>query len=166
MKKRTKNIIAVAALVVIIAFAYLIFGGGFQQLRDGSGKPIVLEADFDQTVQEDASDSPLKTLGLADEATLQDVLAALEAGAKDKCVKVLVARIGTGMTGFAQRQDVRDAIARFRKAGKKGLRRGLLVALTADRSPTAVQNYGGNVAVNSNRTSGRNYLVASGAGVK
>ena len=120
MKKRTKNIIAVTALVVVFALGYLLFGGGLAKLRDSSGKPIVLEVDFDQTIQEDHSDSPFKALGLGDaEATLQDTLAALEAGAKDERVKVLVARIGTGSMGFAQRQDIRDAIARFRKAGKK-----------------------------------------------
>ena len=119
MKTRTKNIIAVTALVVVFALAYLLFGGGLQKLRDSSGNPIVLEVDFDDLIKEDASDSPLKALGLDDSSTLQDTLAALEAGAKDKRVKILVARLGTGAMGIAQRQDVRDAVERFRKAGKK-----------------------------------------------
>ncbi len=120
MKTRTKNIIALTALVVVFALGYLLFGGGLAKLRDSSSKPIVLEVDFDQSIQEDNSDSPFKALGLDEgETTLQDTLAALEAGAKDERVKVLVARIGTGSMGFAQRQDIRDAIARFRKAGKK-----------------------------------------------
>lgn len=119
MKNKTKNIIAVIAIILVFAVGYLVFGGGLQKLRDGGSKPIVLEVDFDQAIQEDASESPLKALGLDDSVTLQDTLAALEAGSKDERVKVLVARIGTGTMGFAQRQDVRDAIARFRKAGKK-----------------------------------------------
>ena len=119
MKKRTKNIIAVCALIVVFALGYLLFGGGLAKLRDSSGKPIVLEVDFDGSIEEDASDSPLKGLLGDDDPTLQDTIAALEAGAKDKRVKVLVARIGTGSMGFAQRQDIRDAVARFRKAGKK-----------------------------------------------
>ncbi len=43
MNTRTKNIIALTAIVAVFALAYLFLGGGLQKLRDGSGKPIILE---------------------------------------------------------------------------------------------------------------------------
>lgn len=121
MKKRstTKNIIAITALVAVLALLYL-FLGGFAKLRDLSGKPIVLEVDFDQAISEDSSASPLRDLGLTRRlTTLQDTLAAIEAASKDERVKSIIGRVGTGVIGLAQRQDLRDAILKFRKSGKK-----------------------------------------------
>src|SRR3982751_685421 len=118
MNKRstTKNLIAVTVLVAVLVLLYL-FLGGFAKLRDFSGKPIVLEVDFDQTISEDSSASPLAGLLSGRRTTLQDTLAALEATSKDARVKSLVARVGTGVIGLAQHQDLREAILKFRKSG-------------------------------------------------
>ena len=121
MKKHStaRNLLAAAILVVVFGLGYLLFGGGFSQLRDAGGKPIILEVDFDRTLVEDANESPLAALGLRDRLTLQKTLAALEAASADERVKLLIARVGMGAMGQAQRQDIRDAILRFRQSGKK-----------------------------------------------
>jgi len=112
---------------ILIVFVLALFGGGclfgfavmFSFGADLSSKPIILEADFDRLMVEDSNVSPLAQLGFDKRVTLQDTLAALEAATKDSRVKILVARVGNGEMGPAQRQDVRAAIQRFRAAGKK-----------------------------------------------
>lgn len=52
-------------------------------------------------------------------STLQDVVSALDLSAKDKRVKALVIKIEDMKLSAAQIQELRDAIARFRKAGKR-----------------------------------------------
>ena len=51
--------------------------------------------------------------------TLQDVVSALDLAAKDKRVKALVVKIEDMKLSAAQIQELRDAIARFRKEGKR-----------------------------------------------
>ena len=113
-----RNIFITLVLLFVLGCGALI--GIIALMRsDFSSKPIILEADFDRLMVEDSSVSPFARLGLNNQITLQDTLAAIEAGARDPRVKVLVARVGNGQMGLAQRQDVRAAILRFRAAGKK-----------------------------------------------
>ena len=119
MKKRKtlRNIIAVVILLAVFGGAYLLLSGG---IFGGDGDdPIIVELDLDKPIVEDSSDSPLAELGIGDRTTLQDTIAGLEAASRDDRVKVLIARVGTGSMGFAQLQDVREAIIQFRKSGKK-----------------------------------------------
>ncbi len=52
-------------------------------------------------------------------STLQDVVSALDLSAKDKRVKALVIKIEDMKLSAAQIQELRDAVSRFRKAGKR-----------------------------------------------
>jgi protease-4 len=81
----------------------------------------VLELDLTRPLPEQ---SPRGALDLAlggTGPTLHDVVAALDRGARDEKVVGAVARVGAGGLGLAATQELRDAVARFRAAGKKTL---------------------------------------------
>ncbi len=119
MKKNSIFRILVALLLLAIVFGalFIVVGGG-ARLWAGN-KPIILELDLDRAMVEDVGGSPLAELTAATRLTLQETLAGLEAAQSDPRVKVLIARMGNGTMGMAQRQDLREAIMRFRKSGKK-----------------------------------------------
>lgn len=78
---------------------------------------IVLELDFERPMAEAAGGGLDSLIGHSD-ATLRDVLDAVERGRTDPRVKGLVARFGGDTMGFAQAQEIRAAIDRFRATGR------------------------------------------------
>lgn len=78
---------------------------------------IVLELDFERPMVEAPGGGLDSLLGHGD-ATLRDVLDAVERGRTDPRVKGLVARFGGDTIGFAQAQEIRAAIDRFRATGR------------------------------------------------
>lgn len=78
---------------------------------------IVLELDFERPMTEAAGGGLDSLIGHSD-ATLRDVLDAVERGRTDPRVKGLVARFGGDTMGFAQAQEIRAAIDRFRATGR------------------------------------------------
>ncbi|NYZ11243.1 signal peptide peptidase SppA [Azospirillum sp. RWY-5-1] len=78
---------------------------------------IVLELDFERPMVEAAGGGLDSLIGHSD-ATLRDVLDAVERGRTDPRVKGLVARFGGDTMGFAQAQEIRTAIDRFRATGR------------------------------------------------
>lgn len=110
--------LALVLLAVVFGGLFLVFGGA-SKLQLMGNKPIILELDLDRAMVEDAGSSPFAALTSATRLTLQDTLAALEAARRDPRVKILIARLGNGTMGIAQRQDLREAITRFRQSGKK-----------------------------------------------
>lgn len=81
----------------------------------------VLELDLDDALVEWAPEDPLARALLGGGPRLRDVLDALERAAGDDRVAVLVARVGSGSMGLAQRQEVRDAVLAFRRSGKRAV---------------------------------------------
>jgi len=118
MNKTLRNIVAVLILLLIFGGGYLLVSGKWHALVEGN-QPIILEVDLDKRVVEDASDNPLVQLTAGDRPKIQDLVAGLEAASRDSRVKLLIARIGNGTMGLAQRQDLREAIVKFRNSGKK-----------------------------------------------
>jgi protease-4 len=79
---------------------------------------VLLEADFEQPLEEWMPDDPVSRAFGGEMPTTRDVVDALDRAAKDERVAGLVARVGSASMGLAQIQEVRDAVARFRASGK------------------------------------------------
>ncbi|AWK85641.1 signal peptide peptidase SppA [Azospirillum thermophilum] len=77
---------------------------------------MVLELDLTEPLSEGATDALGGFLG--HEASLRDVLDALERGRRDPRVKGLLVRFGSDRLGFAQAQELRAAVSRFRDSGR------------------------------------------------
>lgn len=81
----------------------------------------VLEIDFERGfVEQQASDPLAKILGGGD-ASVADVVAALERASKDDRVVGLVGHLGAGGYGMGVTQELRDAVQAFRASGKFAL---------------------------------------------
>ena len=119
MKKSIfRNLTAAYALIAVLGLLYLAFGGWGNLM--GRWRPLVLEIDLEQPLPE-AEDSLLADLGLADGMSLRAAVETLEGAARNPRVKVLVARINSGAAGLARYQELRDAVTRFRAAGKRAI---------------------------------------------
>jgi len=87
------------------------------------GKPslpdrIVLTLDLRGGLDEAPAHDPLDLLGLTTTPTFTDVILALDQAGRDPRVKGLVAQLSGEGPGFAQTQELRAAVARFRAQGK------------------------------------------------
>lgn len=117
-----KVIVAILALIgfFTILGALAVAGIGFLSVLSRERVPsrVILEIDFEQGVVESVPDDALAQLMMQDVLTLRDVVDAIDRGAEDRRVKALFARVGSGGMGLAHLQEVRDAVRRFRAAGK------------------------------------------------
>jgi protease IV len=121
MKKAVVVILAFVGCLSLLAFVGLFLLTALLATGrsvEGVPRSVILEADFEKGVVESIPDDPLAQVMTGDVMPLQDVVEALDRGAKDRRVKAFVARIGGGGIGLAHLQEIRDAVARFRAAGK------------------------------------------------
>jgi len=119
MWKAITRFCAALGAAVILA---VVVGLTVRAMRTGSvPSRTVLELDLEGSLVEWQPDDPLSRLVLGEGPRLRDVLDALERAASDDRVRVLVARLGTGPMGLAQRQELRDAVLAFRRSGKRAL---------------------------------------------
>ncbi len=81
----------------------------------------VLEVDLERPLAEYVPRDPLAGLLQSRRLLLRDVLQGLERAQGDDRVVGLVARIGQAPLGLAQIQELRDAVAAFRGAGKRAI---------------------------------------------
>ena len=118
MRRRIGRILAwiggiTVGLVVLIILAVALFSG-----EDPVPDQVILEINLEQGVVEYVPEDPFAKL-IADEArSLRDVIGALDAAASDDRVVGLLARGGGAPMGFAQAQEIRDAVLAFGKSGK------------------------------------------------
>ncbi|MDP6390519.1 MAG: signal peptide peptidase SppA [Alphaproteobacteria bacterium] len=109
---------ALGGLTVAGLVAVAIFAGRLQEPVAELPDSIVLSVDFRNGVVEGPKRGLLPNIGGGGENVLRDVVEALEAAAKDDRVKGLVARFGGERIDLAHAQELRDAVAAFRKSGK------------------------------------------------
>jgi protease IV len=81
----------------------------------------VLELDLEEGFVEVSPESPLGVMRARKKAVLRDVVEALHRAAGDERVTALIARVGGGPLGLAQVEEVREAVAAFRRSGKPAL---------------------------------------------
>lgn len=122
MKKFLIGLLALTGALSILALIGLFTIGLLSVLaRPGVPSRTVLEIDFEGGVIEAVPDDAFAQLMLDDQLKLRDVIDALDRGAEDRRVKGLVAKIGSGGMGLAHIQEIRDAVKRFRDAGKPAI---------------------------------------------
>lgn len=118
MRKKIGRILAwiggiTVGLVVLTIVLTVVLSG-----EDPVPDQVILEINLEQGVVEYVPEDPFAKL-IADEArSLRDVIGALDAAASDDRVVGLLARGGGAPMGFAQAQEIRDAVLSFGKSGK------------------------------------------------
>ena len=119
MNKKLMGFLAIIAALGFLALCGMVAVSFFGSFGKGSvpGK-ILLEVDFEHAYEEFVGDEPLAQAFGGEELTIRDVVDALDKGAGDPRVVGMVARVGAAPMGLAQIQELRDAVARFRAAGK------------------------------------------------
>jgi protease-4 len=78
----------------------------------------VLTVDLREALDEASPADPLAQLGIGQRLALGELLLTLERAGSDARIRGLVARVAGEGPGFAQIQELRDAVARFRAKGK------------------------------------------------
>jgi protease-4 len=104
--------VAVVGLVLLLAGVRCACGG------ESVPRRTILELDLERGLVEARSKDPLSLVLGGGDASLGDVVQALERAAADDRVVGLVAHVGAGGWGMAQTQELRDAVAGFRASGK------------------------------------------------
>lgn len=80
--------------------------------------PLVLELDLTEGIIESRPADPVSAIMTRHQPTVTDVLAGLKSAKDDDRVKALVVKVGGKPIGLAVVQELRDAVRRFRAAGK------------------------------------------------
>ncbi|MGH8945396.1 MAG: signal peptide peptidase SppA [Acidimicrobiia bacterium] len=102
------------AVLVVAALAYLAWRALGKWVRRGT----ILEVDLENGVVEKPPSSPLERTLRRGAVVLRDVTDALDRAAEDERISGVVVRLGNGGIGLGQAQELREAVARFRAAGK------------------------------------------------
>ncbi|GGS58038.1 signal peptide peptidase SppA [Planobispora rosea] len=88
------------------------------RIRQRRTAPLILELDLSEGLTDAPPADPLSALTSMRKARLTDVLSGLKRARQDSRVKALIVRIGTNPLGLAMVQELRQAVIRFRAAGK------------------------------------------------
>lgn len=110
-------VIGVAATISVF-FLFLTLSRMMNYTPPALPEKILLTYTFKAGVSETAGKPSLSQPLLRPAATLQEIVEALRAAAKDDRVKGFAARLEDADFSLAQVQELRDALAAFRKAGK------------------------------------------------
>lgn len=113
---------SVVGAIVLFSAAIAIVAGVIMWLREpGVPDQTILEIDLERDLVEYVPDEPVARAMLRRKIQLRDVTEALEVAAEDERVVALIARVGTGRMGIATIQELRDAVTRFKRAGKRAI---------------------------------------------
>ncbi len=121
MKKRTAWMLVAGVAAVALGAAFM---GALALVLRGTGRPLASwgnEAYLSLTLDGDLPEQPYSELDSLFETrppTLRALVESLERAASDPKIKGVVVRVGWLSGGWGKAQELRDAIARFRKSGK------------------------------------------------
>jgi protease-4 len=88
------------------------------RLHQRRNSPLILELDLTQGITEGPAADPLNAFLTRNRLRLGDLLAGLRRASDDDRVQALIAKVGGQPIGLATVQELREAIGRFRAAGK------------------------------------------------
>jgi protease-4 len=88
------------------------------RLYQRRNSPLILELDLTQGITEGPAADPLNAFLTRNRLRLGDLLAGLRRASDDDRVQALIAKVGGQPIGLATVQELREAIGRFRAAGK------------------------------------------------
>jgi len=115
----------IVGILASLGFATLLLSIGLGVLvwmflpgDDDLPERIVLTIDLRDGIEEAAKDGSLAALDLAPGLTLADTVLAIDRASQQSNVAGLIARIDGSGPGFAQTQELREAITHFRRNGK------------------------------------------------
>ncbi len=108
-----------ARAAAILAGVVVVLAVAAARLRKRIPGRTFLEIDLDRGVVEHLPTVPAGRLLAARRLPLRDVVDGLARAAADDRVRGLVARLGNSRIGLAHAQEIREAVAAFRAAGKK-----------------------------------------------
>src|ERR1700761_7515193 len=94
------------------------FARQITRLRQRRTTPLILELDLTQGIAEGPPADPLNALLSRHKVRLSDVLDGLRRASEDDRVQGLIAKVGGQALGLATVQELREAIGKFRAAGK------------------------------------------------
>src|ERR1700759_2257586 len=97
---------------------YATFARQITRLRQRRSAPLILELDLTQGIAEGPPADPLNALLSRHKVRLSDVLDGLRRASEDDRVQGLIAKVGGQPLGLATVQELREAIGKFRAAGK------------------------------------------------
>lgn len=113
-----------AALGALVLLAAIVAGGVVvvvQAMRARVPGKTLLEVNLEQGLLEQIPPDPVAQLVLRGRPTLRGTVEALERAGDDPRVAGLIATLGAAPIGFAQTQELRDAVIAFRKKGKPAI---------------------------------------------
>lgn len=108
----------VGAFVVVGMIAALWLGSLGPGKKPVPDSNVILTLELGQPIKERAHAGGLAAAAFGRGITLRDLVAGLEAAAKDDRVKGVVLHVGSGPLGMAYTQEIRDAVKEFRSKGK------------------------------------------------
>jgi protease-4 len=116
-----KILITVGSITVVV----LLVVGGLLVYFWFTGKAIpkrtILEADFEKNYAEYIPEDRLGSLVMRKAPLIRDVATALSKASESEKVTMLVAKVGASKMKLAKIQEIRDAVIKFRKKGKKAI---------------------------------------------
>ncbi len=113
-----------ALFVFMVAFVIaclIIVGGVLSPARPSVGGRAVLVVDLGQTYKEQTQDNPLGDLGSDDEYDvpgLYDVVRIIRHAKEDSAIHGIYLKCNADPNGFATNEEIRMALADFKKSGK------------------------------------------------
>ncbi len=105
--------LALLAVVVALVVGIIAFSS-----KGSIPRKTILEVDLEHAYDEYVPDEPITALLSGKKTTVIELVEALERAAEDDRVAGLVAKVGSAGMGLARLQEIRDAVAVFRKSGK------------------------------------------------
>jgi protease IV len=122
MRALRRLVVAFLAVIGFFVVAFFALGIGLwmfaQPSEERLGETNLLSLDLTKPIAEGPPGDGIERLLIGEQTTLRDVVEGLLRAADDARIKGVVARVGDGVLGTAQMQELRDAIARFRAKGK------------------------------------------------
>ncbi|WP_043743849.1 S49 family peptidase [Paramagnetospirillum magneticum] len=123
MRRIGRFLVAFLAVTGFVFLGLMGLGGWLAaHMAEGDGKKMadrmVLTLDLDAPFRDTTRENPLAMLSGERSYGLRQVVEALDRAAADSRVSGVFATLGHSPLGLAGRQDLRDAVARFRASGK------------------------------------------------
>ncbi len=113
-----KVLAIIGGITVLLLLLALSFSFYLRMNRNRVPSGTVLEVDFRRGLREYVPESPLGRIISGEQLTIRTVVEALDIAARDKRVSGVIGRVGGAPIPFADAQEIRDAVIRFRASGK------------------------------------------------
>lgn len=111
------GLLTIAAFVALLYLAFSI--GDLRQPVAAVPDKMMLSLDLDKELVEGSGGPHIEGLNIRSSATLQEAVVAIRKAKDDPRVVAIKANLSSPKVGLAQTQELRDAIAEFRAAGKQ-----------------------------------------------